>query len=300
VTGLASRDYRQDTAATDAQIEAAKWWCANTVRLQVAQANLVGSSGSSLSRPFLRAVEAAVSLAGRYRLVVVLSDQTQVVGMQPGPTAATAAFWKDLTRVYGHSPQLVFDLFNEPHVKTGDPARDWRIWQRGGTYRGTSYLGMQRLVTDVRHDGAANLLWVEGPYWAGTLNEVASHPVTGGPLVYDIHHPKGSHDAASWTADFGYLVRQHIAPVVDGEWTNYAAHRHECWTNAPTAVPVYLRYLARLGVGMTAWALRKHVLIESDNLWDPTRIKSSWGCTRALDQGAGRQVMNWYKQHNKG
>ena len=50
-----------------------------------------------------------------------------------------------------------------------------------------------------------------------------------------------------------YLLTEHIAPVVDGEWTNYTAHKSECWPDARTTVPAYLGYLAKLRVGMTVW-----------------------------------------------
>jgi hypothetical protein len=296
--GLAVAGYKSQVASLDSQIRgAAAWWCVNTVRLQVAQSNLVGSTAS---KGFLSAVKSAVSLAESLGLVVVISDQTEEVGLQPGPTSATAAFWKDLIKVYGRDGQVVFDLFNEPRVKTGGTTATWRLWRDGGTYHSTAYLGMQQLVTDVRKDGARNLLWVEGPFTATTLDKVSSYRITGGgPLMYDIHHPAGAHDEASWSADFGYLVTRHIAPVVDGEWTNYAAARGECWPEAPTQVPAYLRYLQHLGVGMTVWTLEKGVMIETASLWDPTRFRSTWACQNGLDQGAGAQVMHWYVARNK-
>lgn len=311
VPGLANAAYQNYTALDDAKIRAtATDWCANTVRLQVGQANLVGTSGSSYSSAFMSAIKAEVSLAESYQLVVVLNAQTETVGNQPAPTHATAAFWKDLAGVYGHDPQVVFDAFNEPRVMTGGAcgtAKDWQFWQKGGTYRGTSYLGMQALVTDVRDDGAANLLWVEGPCYAGTLGKAGSHLITGDPLVYAIHHPAGSapHTSAEWYGDFGFLINKKIAPVVDGEWTNYASSTNsECWADAPTAVPNYLNYLQSHGIGMTGYQLAKGLLIQSGNLDDPTHIYTSgtnkWRCANGLDEGAGNQILNWYKRQNGG
>jgi hypothetical protein len=183
VPGLANAAFRNYTALDDAKIRAtAADWCANTVRLQVGQANLVGTTGSSYS----------------------------------------AVFWKDLVGAYGRDPQVVLDVFNEPRVETGGTcgtARDWQFWQEGGTYRGTPYLGMQTLVTDVRRDGAANLLWVEGP------------------------------------------------------------------------------------CGMTGYQLAEGLLIRSASLNDPTRISTSgtkkWRCANGLDEGAGNQILNWYRQQNE-
>jgi Cellulase (glycosyl hydrolase family 5) len=300
VTGMAgpTDGHRYDAASAVSQVNgAASWWCVNTVRLQVAQSYVAGSNKPS---GFLSALKHVVKVAEGHGLVVALSDQTEEVGLQPEPTSQTATFWKDLTRLYGHDPQVVFDLFNEPRIGTGSSAAVWRIWRNGGTYKGNHYIGMQKLVTDVRHDGARNLLWVEGVDHAGTLDRVSDYLITGGaPLQYDYHHPPGAHSVSAWARDFGYLVTKHIASVVDGEWTNYASPRGECWTDAITAIPSYLSYLHSLGVGMTVWTLQKGVMLSTGNFWQPTKLGPGWACKNNLDEGAGTLVMSWYKRHNK-
>lgn len=297
VAGLAYRDYRERSAQSQVAA-AAQRWCVNTVRVQVAQSDLIHAA-----RPgeFLSAVESVVGRALGDGLIAVISDQTEKAGHQPAPTAGTIRFWNRLAAVYGRNWRVVFDLFNEPRAWSPHrTALDWRIWRDGGTYRHHRYVGMQQVVTAVRRDGATNLLWVEGPDWAGTLRRVGSHLITGGgPLMYDVHHPDGWHDPASWARDFGYLVTRHIAPVVDGEWTNYAAARPECWRDAHSTVPRYLSYLGRLGIGMTAWTLRKDVLVEANHPTDPTRIRPNWTCARELDEGAGSVLLHWYEDHNR-
>jgi hypothetical protein len=300
VTGLAHQNYQDYTAADDTRIAAtASDWCANTVRLQVAQDNLVGAKGTAYSAAFMSAIKAEVSLAESNGLVVVINAQTEDVSpYEPGPTKATAVFWKDLIGVYGADPQVVFDLFNEPRINTGSAAGTWHMWQQGGIYQGVTYLGEQTLVNDVRTDGAPNLVWIEAPYAGSNLDEVGSHPIRGGPLMYDIHHPAGAHNSTVWWNDFGYLVKQGIAPVVVGEWTNYASTKSECWSDAPQAVPNFLTYLQNHGIGMTAWELADGVLVESAALNDPTYIKTNWSCTNGLNEGAGHQIMSWYERQN--
>lgn len=301
VTGLAHSNYQDFTTVDDQRIDAtAADWCANTVRLQVAQDVLVGKSGTQFDGALMKAIEAEVSRAEGLGLVVVINAQTEDVGLQRGPTSATAAFWKAIIGAYGTDPQLIFDLFNEPWVHMATAAETWHVWQQGGTVQGVNYLGEQTLVNDVRADGAPNLVWIEGPYAGGNLNQVGSYPVRGGPLMYDIHHPGGAHNSTVWWHDFGYLVKHGIVPVVDGEWTNYAAAKSECWSDAPQAVPNFLTYLQNHGIGMTAWELAPGVLIESDSYTDPTHIKADWNCTNGLDEGAGHQIMSWYQRQNGG
>jgi Cellulase (glycosyl hydrolase family 5) len=297
-------------------------WCANTVRLQLSQDNLLGPNGTGLSQAYLNAIKAEVLTAESDNLVVVLNDSTEYTApvwmAELGPTRATEAFWKDLTKVYGQDPQVIFDLFNEPRMYYSgmSPAQEWKLWLNGGTFLGANYpfgmAGLARYVRTTLH--AKNLFWIEAPRYsfsfAGMLRERAALKVSG--VVYAVHHPAAPHDTRGWYADFGYLVAQGIAPVVDGEWTNYeppptvqaTMTQTSCWPDAPTAVPAYLRYLSSMGVGLNVYTLQPGYMIKSyDNLGDPTTINArTWSCQsdheREPGQGAGSLVMAWFKQHN--
>jgi hypothetical protein len=303
VGGLANPGYVYSIPLDHAKIRAtANYWCANTVRLQISQDTLVGGNGNSLSVRFLRAIEAEVTLAEKNGLVVVLNDQTENVGLQPAPTKVTVAFWKALTRVYGHDSQVMFDLFNQPRIEKQARcglASDWSFWRKGGRFQGKIYVGMQSLVTGIRREGAKNVLWVEGPCFANSLGGLGSHQIIGRNVVYAFQHPRGAHDAAQWYADFGWVIFRHLAPVVDAEWTNYAANKSECWPDAPKAAPAYLRYLEVRGIGITADQLKKGLLIQSTNLDDPTHIYTSgprkWRCANNLDEGIGTLLLAEYR-----
>ena len=297
-------------------------WCANTVRLQLSQDNLLGPNGTSFSQAYLTAIQAEVSLAESYHLVVVLNDNTEFAPratwpFQHGPTPATKTFWKDLAGLYGNDPQVIFDLFNEPRtfVAGMSQAEEWRLWLNGGRLGGTSYFGMANLAGYVRNTlGARNLFWIQGPFYsyslAGMVSNGAVLKVSG--VVYSEHHPTGPQDRATWQADFGYLVTAGVAPVVVGEWTNYEPkptrkptwQRTSCWPGAPTKVPEFLQYLEAHGIGLSAYQLQPGYLIKSyGNLTDPTTIDAqTWSCLSQAEpqpgQGAGSLVMDWFWQHN--
>ena len=270
----------------------------------------------------MNTIKSEVALA-ESTAVVVLNDQTEFGGpvarrTQRGPTAATETFWKDMASLYGNDPQVIFDLFNEP--RTYSPgmtqASKWQLWLNGGWFGGAFYpFGMAGLAAYVRNTlGARNLFWVEGPdnsdSFAGMVSHGARLKVSG--VVYALHHPSDPQDPASWDADFGYLVRMGVAPVVDGEWTNYEpaptvtyqSRRSSCWPNAPTAVPEYLKYLTALGVGLNAYQLQPGYLIKSyRNLADPTTMNGrTWSCQsnreRQPGQGTGSLLMAWFEQQN--
>jgi hypothetical protein len=298
-------------------------WCANTVRIQVNQDLLLGPHGGEFNEEYMAAIESEVSLAENYGLVVVLNDETNFSPMrvrhfQADPTAETEVFWKDMTELYGHDPQMIFDLYNEPRTSVPDmgQATLWRLWLNGGTFKGVHYsFGMAHLAAYVRYTaGAHNLFWIEGPRYslsfAGMIRYHALIHVSG--VVYSIHHAQGAHDEAAWNAAFGYLVTDGIAPVVNGEFTNYEPLPNPnvdldpgyCWANAPTAVPRYLQYLANLGIGISAYQLVPGWLIKSSkHLDEPTSINpQTWSCRPDAEaqpyQSAGSLIMNYFEQRN--
>jgi hypothetical protein len=324
VAGLQGPDWTSNT--TDDLLEiaaAAQDWCANTVRLQVDQDDLVGARGTSFNQAYLYAIENEVALAEHYGLVVVINDETNysapaVRNSELEPTPVTETFWKDLAKLYGKDPQVIFDLFNEPRAYSSSMslAQEWHLWLDGGSYDGVTYpFGMAALAGYVRTTlGAHNLFWIEGPDYSASF---AGMPEAGALLtvkgvVYAVHHPGGDPDLGSWQDDFGFLVAEGIAPVVDGEWTNYepsptsaaTSMRSSCWPTAPTAVPAFLTYLTEEGIGMSAYTLQPGYLIQSySDLAAPTTIyANSWSCQSGSetqpDQSAGAAILAWFEQQN--
>lgn len=297
-------------------------WCANTVRLQLSQDSLIGVHGNKFYPAYLKAIKQEVSLAEKDHLVVVLNDQTETAppdirSYQMGPTPGTEKFWKDLISVFGTTSQakyVIFDLFNEPTFNSGTTeGQMWGLWHNGGTYRGAKYVGMQKLARDLRAADKRNLFWLESPDFAAGFSGMERYNarITGVTnIVYAFHHPAGGHNQTAWHNDFGYLVITGVAPVVDGEWTNYIPWEKansECWTNAPAKVPVYLQYLAKYHIGMTAYQLARGLLVTSDSdLASPTTINSAtWNKLKCgptatpTNEGAGADILNWYRLHNE-
>ncbi len=298
-------------------------WCANTVRFQFNEDNLIGPNGTGFNKAYLKAIEALVSASESDQLVVVLNDSTEFAPngeprSQAGPKFGTEIFWKDMTALYGKDPQVIFDLFNEPRMYHPGMSlfEKWHLWLNGGEFNGVFYpIGMAQLAAYVRHTlHARNLFWVEGPRYslgfAGLVSEGAVIHVSG--VVYANHHTIGAINPGVWYAEFGYLVATGVGPVVEGEWTNYEPYPHRsyapapgsCWPDAPTMVPMFLKYLAARGIGLDIYQLQPGYMIKSWlDLGDPTTINPrTWSCLRnhepQPDQGAGRIILNWFIEHN--
>ena len=141
LTGLAHTNYAAQVGQDEADIAAAADdWCANTVRFQVRQANLVSPAGH-VSPAFLNAVTTEVHFAEARGLVVVLNLQWQLDAaalVESMPTRRSEAFWGSLAAHFGTDPSVVFDIFNEPAQRA--PC-GWAFWRNGGVCRGTTTSG---------------------------------------------------------------------------------------------------------------------------------------------------------------
>ena len=217
----AKRNLTGTVSSDQAVIQAAATlWCSNTVRLQVAEDSFV-APGGKINRTFLAAVRSEVDYARQLGLVVALNAQSQTgpnADQETMPTHRTIAFWRSLSHHYGKDPSVVFDLFNEPRKVGG-----WSFWRNGGWRNGIHFYGMQQVANSIRQHGGRNLLWVEGRRKGTTLAHAWAHRLRGVyPLMYAEHRPDGPHTTANWDRVFGYLAAKNLAPVLDGEWANYA------------------------------------------------------------------------------
>jgi hypothetical protein len=69
-------------------------------------------------------------------------------------------------------------------------------------------------------------------------------------------------------------------------------------------VPEFLQYLAANGIGLSAYTLQPGYMIQSfGNLAGPTTMNgATWSCQSSSEpapgQGAGAQVLAWFRQQN--
>lgn len=300
-------------------------WCGNTVRLQVSLDQMLTWSSYNplllsllgIRQSFSHAVQEQVGYARSLGLVVVVSLQSEIdpdYNRTFMPTTRAIRFWQEIVRIYGDDPGVIFDLYNEPGLRVvgcgvHDFNCDWRHWHNGFEYDGVDYLGMQDLATQVRAMGAKNVFWIEGPHPGRGLRYVSRYPIRGvGDFAYAIHHPPLPTTATSWHRNFGYLVERHIAPVVVGEWANYAdapPGNDACWWDAPQSVPRFFHYLSAHGIGLIAWKLDAGFLTSGSDFSRPGTLGSRWRCTGALATGgrrtgknAGGLLMRWFQAQN--
>lgn len=285
VSGLEHKNYPHFLADDHAQITSAhNDWCANTIRLQISQAQIVANKPA-----YRAAVQSEVRQAVDLQMAVVINDQTQWdTAHADVVTAATHTFWADMTTRYKTYKRVIFDMLNEP---TYPDATSWQA-------------AFKPLAQQIRA-ASPNMIWAEGYSGAQTLAGVGpSHYLGVSNTGYAVHHPSGAHTPAQWNTDYGYLQAQG-RPVVDDEWTNWSANRPECWADAPTAVPAYIAWMKLHNIGYDIWALgwdgssntdyptaySGSAVLSQGGYGNPVAFQPNWSCTTGLHQGAGELIM---------
>jgi hypothetical protein len=225
-----------------AELEFARAFHANTIRFQISQPAL--DPGSSLyDENYLKEIEDAIHTARRAGFVVMIMMQDEKItgdtAEAPLPTEATARDWDLLAPLFGSDRGVVFELYNEPNLLGS--AANWQLWLNGGQIDGTTYLGMQALIDEIRAHGAQNVLVLDAlaaNVLSPTTGEVvreAAESLAGvqtaqdplNRLIYAVHpYQRGLAVESNWEADFGAPSK--TIPVWADEWS------------APTDVPLAL------------------------------------------------------------
>lgn len=242
---------------------AVTYWGANTVRLPLSEGIwLNGQSSEGCSAAQYRSlINSTVNTLTALKLNVILDLQWSDAGgqsLQAGgpwavPDADSVIFWQQVATTYKSYPNMLFELFNEPHPGT------WACWLSACVTSDTSYsqdcncsksvtfnsVGIQALVNAVRGTGATNLVLVAGMDWGYDLSQVKTYPIQGTNVVYDTHpYPYAEKQPNTWNTAFGTVSKTY--PVMSTESGQY-----DCGTGYMSQL---LAYFDAHQVSWTAWA----------------------------------------------
>ncbi len=219
------------------------YWGANLVRLPLSESLwLYGNPSIGCSATSYQAlVKQVVDMLTTLHLNVLLDlqwtdagNQTTSVGDFAGdawsmPDQDSVTFWQQVAPIYQSYPNVLFEVFNEPHNNAG-----WSCWRNGCLITNDSpsssghdrhaftyqAVGMQTLVNTIRHTGANNLALAAGTNWGYDLSQIPTYHLDGTNIVYDTHpYPYTGKLAANWDNSFGNLSATY--PVMSAESGEY-------------------------------------------------------------------------------
>ncbi len=223
----------------------------------------------------LQIMDKIIGYASQIGLRIILDRHRPDSGSQSAlwytsayPESRWISDWQMLAQRYAGNPMVIgADLHNEPHSPAcwgcGDPNTDWR-------------LAAERAGNAILSINPNWLIFVEGTdcvngdcyWWGGNLEGVAAFPVqlnVPNRLVYSAHDYPASVFNQPWFSDpnypnnlpgvwdthWGYLIKQHIAPVWLGEFgTRLQTTSDQQWLSA------LVNYLGTgaSGINWTFWS----------------------------------------------
>ncbi len=232
-------------------------WGVNAVRIPVNE-NFWLSSSSSYCPNYRSTVAEVVHLVEQQGMIPIIdlhtggpiNTTTPKSGPECAPDSGSVTFWKQVANAYQTDPNVLFELYNEPH---GIP---WSIWRNGGditcSSTGLAYhaVGMQQLLQAIRGAGAQNVVLADGIDFASNLTQVPEYALAGSNVAYVYHLYVNQSDPttpSTWSAQLGSTTQ--LFPVVATEFGVLG-----CQTPYPSGTEQQiLDFLTANGIGYTAW-----------------------------------------------
>jgi endoglucanase len=249
----------------DTSAQATYYWGANTVRLPLSENFwLYGSPSQNCSPDQYQAlVKQIIDILTSLNLNVIINLQwTNAGGHSTGagdawsmPDTDSRVFWQQVAVIYKDYDNVLFELFNEPHLFSNS----WTCWRNGclimndnagrtGHDRGHftyQAVGMQTLLDTVRKAGANNLAIVGGIGWGFDLSQIPTYHLDGINIVYDTHpYPYTGKQPINWDTAFGTVSATY--PVISAESGEY-----DCKTGFMSQL---INYFDAHNIGWIGWA----------------------------------------------
>jgi len=220
-------------------VVATEEWKANVIRLPV-KGNFWFGRGPWQKKgegglAYRKLVDAAVDTAMAHGAYLALDLHSF-----GAPTAQSLEFWKDAATRYKNRPEVLFELFNEPHSVS------WEVWRNGGKLAGPDNkntdvgakennedsgadvsTGMQSLIDAIRATGAHNIVIAGGLDWGYDLSGVAGNFALkdhdgGNGIVYSSHIYPWKKDWQARTLDAAAKYPIFVGEVgCPPDWTSF-------------------------------------------------------------------------------
>ncbi len=250
---VANSRTRNANALIDMATDNGNGWYARVIRLPVYPDAIDGQPGWNTDPDayFTKHLDPAVQHCISKQIYCII-DWHYIKDYNSGDVdKATRAFWNYVAPKYAGTPNVLFELYNEPIYPDS-----WSTWKTTA----------QPWVDIIRVAAPKNLILIGGPRWSQNVAEAATSPFTGINLVYVAHiYPEhgGQNVWDSWFGDSSSTV-----PYFITEWGwQQGGSIPTSGSKSEYGVP-FSAYLDSKGVSWTAWVF--------DEYWQPIMFDENW------------------------
>ena len=164
---------------------------------------------------------------------------------------ATRNFWNYVAPKYANTPNVIFELYNEPIGPN-----DWNTWKNTA----------QPWVNIIRAAAPNNIILIGSPNWSQTTAAAATSPFSGSNLAYVVHIYPQHGGQSTWDSWFGNTSTTVPYFITEWGWQNGGSNPTSGTTSGYGTS--FSAYLDSKGVSWTAWVF--------DNLWQPVMWDANW------------------------
>jgi endoglucanase len=244
---------RPTNALIDMATDNANGWYARVVRLPVYPDPIEGQPGWNANPDayFTKHLDPAVQHCISKQIYCIIDWHYIKDYTSSDVDKATRAFWSYVAPKYASTPNVIFELYNEPINPDS-----WSTWKTTA----------QPWVDLIRAAAPQNLILIGGPRWSQNVAEAATNPFTGSNLVYVAHIYPEQGGQSVWDDWFGNSSS--TVPYFITEWGwQQGGNVPTNGTKSGYGVP-FSDYLDAKGVSWTAWVF--------DDYWQPVMFDTSW------------------------
>jgi fibronectin type 3 domain-containing protein len=251
------------------QADAGRGWHSRIVRLQVTCAKV-----SDPAQSFADIIDPYVQQAIAKGLYIIV-DLHFVSNYGSGgiPQVFVMNFWKYVAPKYANTPNVLFEVYNEPINPDV-----WVTWK--------SYI--QPVIDTIRAVAPNNIILVGGPQWSTRVNSAAANPMSGANLVYVYHiYPnQGAATTANLNTKFGTSAQTIPVMLTEFGWNDNSSYSDAVTHGTTTAwgTPFRTYMDAHPEIGFTGYIF--------DNYWKPQYFDWSWNLMSGENQGLFMQ--QWF------
>ena len=259
--------------AIDLATDSASGWYAHVIRLAVYPDAIDKTAGWNASPDtyFNTYLSPAINECVARQIYCIIDWHYITDYSTSAVNTATTNFWNYVAPKYANTPNVIFELFNEPTTPN-----NWSTWKTDA----------QPWVNAIRAVSPNNIILIGSPNWSQITNNAASSPFSGSNLMYVVHiYPQhgGQSTWDSWVGNTSGTVPYFITEY---GWQNGGSNPTS-GTTSGYGVP-FENYLDSKGISSTAWVF--------DTVWQPIMFDTSWNLLGG-DGYMGQQTQTYLANH---